>query len=151
MKTIAVLNGPNLNMLGVREPHLYGYSTLDDVKAQCLGLCSELGVGVDFRQTNSEGEMIDWLHEAGKSGHAVVLNAAAFARTSLAIHDAVKSINVPTIEIHITNIYQRESYRPKSYLSYAAVGVITGFGINSYLLGIRAAKTLMEAGEYHNG
>lgn len=70
MKTIAVLNGPNLNMLGVREPHLYGYSTLDDVKAQCLGLCSELGVGVDFRQTNSEGEMIDWLHEAGKSGHA---------------------------------------------------------------------------------
>ena len=145
MQTAFVLNGPNLNMLGVREPEIYGTQTLDDVRALCERVGPSLGFKVDFRQTNHEGVLIDWIHEAHKGSVGVVLNAAALARTSLVLHDAVKAVSVPVIEIHISNFYKREAYRPPSYLSKVAAGVIFGFGIDVYPLGLHALKGLMTA------
>jgi 3-dehydroquinate dehydratase-2 len=143
MKKAFVLNGPNLNMLGTREPHIYGKKTLADVRKLCEREAAALGLAIDFRQTNHEGELIDWIHEAHKAGVGIVMNPGALARTSLALHDAVKAIGVPVIEIHISNFYTREYYRPPSYLSKAAVGVICGFGLDVYPLGLRALKCLM--------
>lgn len=138
MYRVLVLNGPNLNLLGVREPELYGTGTLEDVRMLCEGEAEALGMEIDFRQTNHEGVLLDWVHEAHFGHDGIVINAAAFARTSLALHDAVKAISVPVVEIHITNIYQRDSYRPPSFLSKAAHGVICGFGHGVYPLGLRA-------------
>ncbi|MDB5370819.1 MAG: aroQ [Roseomonas sp.] len=138
IRKIMVLNGPNLNLLGLREPELYGPGTLEDVRLLCEAEAAELGVRIDFRQTNHEGILLDWVHEAQTGAAGIVINAAALARTSLSLHDAVKGITVPVVEIHITNIYQRDAWRPSSYLSKAAVGVICGFGHDVYPLGMRA-------------
>ena len=135
---VAVLNGPNLNMLGVREPHLYGTGTLADVKLMCEAEALALGIEIDFRQTNHEGVLIDWVHEAHTHFSGIVINAAGLARTSIILHDAVKAIGVPVVEIHITNIYQRDAWRPPSMLSKGVQGLICGFGLDVYPLGLRA-------------
>jgi 3-dehydroquinate dehydratase-2 len=133
-----VLNGSNLNMLGKREPHLYGPTTLAEVKTRSEALASELGLSCDFRQTNHEGVMVDWLHEAFESDAAVVINPAGFSFSSIPVLDAVKLIKKPVVEIHITNIHQREEHYRHSLISLVATGVICGLGVNGYLLAIRA-------------
>lgn len=142
MSTILVLNGPNLNLLGTREPAVYGSATLADVQALCEATGRQLGVDVDFRQSNHEGVLIDWLHEAGAAFRAggvlgVVFNAGAYTHTSVALHDAVKGCGVPMIEVHISNVHAREPFRQHSYLSPAAAGIVVGFGIDGYALAIQ--------------
>jgi 3-dehydroquinate dehydratase-2 len=143
MPLVFVLNGPNLNMLGVREPELYGMHTLDDVRELCLAEGHRLQLDIDFRQTNHEGVLIDWVHESHGKAAGIVLNASALARTSLVLHDAVKAVEAPVIEVHITNIYARASYRPPSYLSRVAHGVISGFGIHGYPMALRALHGML--------
>lgn len=141
--TIYVLNGPNLNLLGLREPEIYGSDTLDDIAGQLEDRAKELGVEVDVRQSNHEGHMVDWLHEAQARGaKAVILNAGAYTHTSVAILDAVKAIKTPVIEVHLSNPHSRESFRHRSYISKAAKGVIAGFGAQSYLLALDAAARI---------
>jgi 3-dehydroquinate dehydratase-2 len=136
-KTIYVLNGPNLNLLGTREPEIYGRSTLKDVEKLCLQAADTHGIGIEFRQSNHEGVIVDWIHEAGaKNAAGVVLNPAGFTHTSVAIHDAIKAVNVPVIETHISNIHAREPWRHHSYISFVAKAVICGFGIAGYALAI---------------
>jgi 3-dehydroquinate dehydratase-2 len=143
MPTIYVLNGPNLNLLGTREPEIYGDETLDDIAGQVEDAAREAGVQIDFRQSNHEGHLIDWLHEANAEGaKAVLLNAGALTHTSLALYDAVRSICVPVIEVHISNPAAREEFRRHSYVGMAAKGCIAGFGANSYLLALKAALEL---------
>lgn len=139
---IFVLNGPNLNLLGVREPDIYGYVTLDDIRSLCEQ-ASE-GFAVDFRQTNHEGEMIDWIHEAREKAAAVVINAAGYTHTSVALLDALKTLAVPVIECHLSNPAAREAYRHHSYVSPVATGIVSGFGPHSYELAIKAALRLMQ-------
>jgi 3-dehydroquinate dehydratase-2 len=141
MATILVLNGPNLNLLGVREPAVYGSATLDDVRALCEAAGARVGHAIDFRQSNHEGVLIDWIHEAGTAFRAgsllgVVFNAGAYTHTSLALHDAVKGTGVPMVEVHISNVHAREPVRHHSYLSPAAAGIVVGFGIDGYALAI---------------
>jgi 3-dehydroquinate dehydratase-2 len=143
MKPAFVLNGTNLNMLGIREPHIYGTKTLADVRKLCEREGAALGLTIDFRQTNHEGELIEWIHEAHKASIGIVMNPGALARTSLALHDACKAVGVPVVEIHISNFYTREAYRPPSYLSKAAVGMICGFGIHGYALSLLALKGVL--------
>jgi 3-dehydroquinate dehydratase-2 len=143
MPTIYVLNGPNLNLLGTREPEIYGDETLDDIAGQVEDAAREAGVQIDFRQSNHEGHLIDWLHEANAEGaKAVLLNAGALTHTSLALYDAIRSIRVPVIEVHISNPAAREEFRRHSYVGMAAKGCIAGFGANSYLLALKAALEL---------
>ncbi|MBO7072662.1 MAG: type II 3-dehydroquinate dehydratase, partial [Acetobacter sp.] len=123
---IAVLNGPNLNMLGQREPNLYGRATLDDIEQLCLHTAEKLGLAIDFRQTNMEGELISWVQECRKRVQGIVINPAGYTHTSIALLDALLSIDLPIIEVHISNIYRREAFRHHSYVSRAAVGVICG-------------------------
>ena len=142
MSTILVLNGPNLNLLGTREPAVYGSTTLADVRALCEDTARTLGVAVDFRQSNHEGVLIDWIHEAGAAHRGgtlmgVVFNAGAYTHTSLALHDAVKGAGVPMIEVHISNVHAREAVRHHSYLSPAAAGIVVGFGIDGYALAMQ--------------
>ena len=143
MPLVFVLNGPNLNMLGVREPNLYGTHTLEDVRELCLAEGKRLRLDIDFRQTNHEGVLIDWVHESHGKAAGIVLNAAALARTSLVLHDAVNAVKTPVIEVHITNIHSRASYRPPSYLSRVAHGVISGFGIHVYPMALRAVHCML--------
>ena len=138
---ILILNGPNLNLLGQREPAVYGHTTLADVEALCAAAAAEQGAQVDCRQSNHEGVLIDWLHEAGaahRSGQlvGVVLNAGAYTHTSLALHDAIKGSGVPVIEVHISNVHAREAFRHHSFISPAAAGIVVGFGIAGYALAI---------------
>ena len=140
---IYVLNGPNLNLLGTRQPEIYGHDTLDDIAARMDDRANELGAELDFRQSNHEGHLVDWLHEAQAEGaKAVILNAGAYTHTSVAIHDAIKSIKVPVIEIHLSNPHRREEFRHLSYVGMAAVGTICGFGAGSYMLALTAALEL---------
>ena len=140
---IMVLNGPNLNLLGTREPEIYGRETLDDIAAALTERASELGVEVDLRQSNHEGHLVDWLHEASATGtKAVILNAGAYTHTSLALYDAMKAITVPVIEVHISNPHAREEYRRHSFVSLGAKGVIAGLGTYGYLLALDAAARL---------
>lgn len=140
---IYVLNGPNLNLLGTREPEIYGHDTLDDIAGSLEDQAQGLGVSVDTRQSNHEGHLVDWLHEAQAMGaKAVLLNAGAFTHTSIAIYDAIKSIKVPVIEVHLSNPHTRESFRHKSYVGQAAKGTIAGFGAFSYTLALDAAAKL---------
>jgi 3-dehydroquinate dehydratase-2 len=140
---IFVLNGPNLNLLGTREPAIYGTTTLDDVGAMLSAHGEKLGVHVDMRQSNHEGHLIDWLHEANAVGaKAVILNAGAYTHTSLALYDAMKSIQVPVIEVHISNPHAREEFRRHSYVSLAARGIIAGLGVAGYTLALDAAASL---------
>ena len=144
-RRVFVLNGSNLNLLGTREPHLYGTATLDDVRHLCATTCQELDLELRFSQSNAQSDLIDQVHLAHAQRSAVVINAGAYARTSLALHDAVKAVQVPVIEIHITNIYQRDAYRPPSYLSRVARGSLCGLGIEVYRFGLMAAAQLIHA------
>ena len=137
---VFVLNGPNLNLLGTREPEIYGHDTLDDIAGQLEDRARELGLEIDMRQSNHEGHLTDWLHEAQASGaKAVLLNAGALTHTSLALYDAIRSITTPVIEVHLSNPAAREAYRHHSYVGQAAKGTIAGFGALSYLLALEAA------------
>jgi 3-dehydroquinate dehydratase-2 len=143
MPTILVLNGPNLNLLGTREPATYGSTTLADVERLCAESGRELGYTVEFRQSNHEGVLIDAIHEAGlrfKDGDVtgVVFNAGAYTHSSIALHDAVRAVEVPVIEVHISNVHARESFRHHSWLSPVAAGIIVGFGVDGYLMAIEA-------------
>jgi 3-dehydroquinate dehydratase-2 len=140
---IYVLNGPNLNLLGTREPEIYGYDTLDDIAGQLEDQARALGVQVDVRQSNHEGHLIDWLHEAASVGaRAVLLNAGGYTHTSIAIHDAIKSIPVPVIEVHLSDPHKRESFRHHSYVGLAAIACYAGHGARSYTLALDAAAKL---------
>ena len=141
-KTIFVLNGPNLNMLGKREPGIYGAATLKDVEKDCIAAGRELGFDVDFRQSNHEGVLINWMHEANEKAVGVAINAGAYTHTSIALHDAIKAISVPVIELHISNVHAREEFRHHSMIAPAVKGVICGFGTASYILALHALKSI---------
>ena len=142
-RVIFVLNGPNLNRLGRREPEIYGSATLDDIGAQLADRAAELGCTIDMRQSNHEGHLVDWLHEAQDSGAAaVLLNAGALTHTSLALYDAIRSIDLPVIEVHLSNPQSREHFRHASYVGMAAKGSVAGFGAQGYLLALEAAAAL---------
>jgi 3-dehydroquinate dehydratase II len=141
---IYVLNGPNLNLLGVREPHLYGRETLADVQASCEATAAGLGLEVEFRQSNHEGQLVDWIHEARESGAGIIINPAGFTTTSIAILDALKTFDGPIVEVHISNIHKREAFRHNSYVSLAATGVIAGLGTQGYVLALEAIARLLE-------
>jgi 3-dehydroquinate dehydratase-2 len=143
-KKILVLNGPNLNLLGKRQPEIYGKATLPDIENQVRALAKELGVEIDFRQSNSEAELVTWIQEAEGKFAALVINPAAYTHTSLAMRDAISAVGIPTVEIHLSNIHKREPFRHHSYIAEVAVGQIAGFGVNSYLLGLRAALGLIQ-------
>jgi len=140
---VYVLNGPNLNLLGLREPEIYGGDTLDDIAGRLEDQARELGLAVDMRQSNHEGHLIDWLHEANAEGaKAVLLNAGGFTHTSVALHDAIKAIQVPVIEVHLSNPQARDSFRRRSLVASAAKGTIAGFGALGYELALDAAARL---------
>lgn len=147
MKTAYVLNGPNLNLLGTREPSVYGAQTLADVEQLCVKACAAHGFALEFRQSNHEGVLVDWLHEAGRAQAAgtlagVVLNAGAYTHTSVALHDAIKGTGITLIELHISNVHAREAFRHHSYISPAAKAVMAGFGVAGYPLAIAALAAL---------
>ena len=140
---VLVLNGPNLNLLGLREPEIYGSQTLDDIAGMLEDRARDIGLEVDVRQSNHEGHLVDWLHEAQATGaKAVLLNAGAFTHTSVALHDAIKAIRVPVIEVHLSNPHAREEFRHKSYVGMAAKGTVCGFGAGSYVLALDAVARL---------
>lgn len=141
--TIFVLNGPNLNLLGLREPEIYGHDTLDDIAGRLEDRAQSLGLQIDMRQSNHEGHLVDWLHQANAlPARAVLLNAGGFTHTSVAIHDAIKAVTVPVIEVHLSNPHKRESFRHVSLVGQAAKGTIAGFGALSYLLALDAAARI---------
>jgi 3-dehydroquinate dehydratase-2 len=145
-RLVTVLNGPNLNLLGKRQPAIYGHETLADVEAACRALAATLGLDMQFHQSNREYEIIDWIHAARETAGAIVINPAAFTHTSVAIHDALAAFDGPIIEVHISNVHRREAFRHHSYVSPLASGVIAGFGTQGYLLALqRVARLLDEA------
>jgi 3-dehydroquinate dehydratase II len=146
-ETILVLNGPNLNLLGVREPETYGTETLSDIEEACIERAAELEFKLDFRHTNHEGELVTWIQDARSSAAGIVINAGAYSHTSIAIMDALKSADMPIVEVHLTNIFKRERYRHVSYVSMAANGVICGLGSQGYLLALDALWRLLQTSE----
>ncbi len=138
MPAVHVINGPNLNLLGSREPDIYGSATLEDIKTQLTERCAERGVDLVFRQSNHEGDLVDWIQEAGRDGAPVILNAGAFTHTSIALHDAIKGSGATVIEVHLSNVHARENFRHRSYIAPVARGVIAGFGPTSYFLAFEA-------------
>ena len=145
-RTVFVLNGPNLNLLGKRQPEIYGHETLADVEADCRATAAGLGFDIRFHQSNREYEIIDWVHEAREVGAAIVINPAAFTHTSVAILDALKTFEGPIIEIHISNVHAREAFRHHSYVSAVASGVIAGFGTQGYTLALQRVAKLLQVG-----
>lgn len=143
---ILILNGPNLNMLGVREPEIYGSDTLADIEARCRDHAKGLALSVDFRQSNVEGELVTWIQACRESHQGVIINAAAFTHTSVAILDALSLLDAPVIEVHLSNIFARESFRHHSYVSPVAAGVICGFGWRGYILALDAIKDILDKG-----
>jgi len=141
-KPIYVLSGPNLNLLGVREPEIYGKATLDDVRALCERRAGTLGRAIVFRQSNHEGQLIDWVQEARTEASALVINPAGYGHTSIALLDALKAVDIPVVECHLSNPAAREAFRHHSYVSLAATGMVTGFGAQSYVLAVEAAAGL---------
>ena len=141
---VVILNGPNLNMLGTREPELYGSATLDDVEQLCAETAEQLGMAIDFRQTNGEGELITWVQECRGRAAGIIINPAGYTTTSIALMDALLAAGLPTIEVHITNIHRREEYRQHSYVSKAAVGVICGLGVRGYAYALQSMADLLE-------
>jgi 3-dehydroquinate dehydratase II len=139
---ILILNGPNLNLLGIREPEIYGRTTLADLEKQVKEHAEKHGVLVDFRQSNHEGVLLDWIHQARGSCDYIILNAGAYTHTSIALHDALLAVGIPTIEVHLSNVYSREEFRHRSMISPVCQGVIAGFGVNSYILAIQASISL---------
>ena len=145
-KLVYILNGPNLNLLGKRQPEIYGHETLADVERDCAALAGELVVEIRFLQSNHEGRLIDWIHEAREDAAGIVINPAAFTHTSVAILDALKTFDGPVIEVHISNVHQRESFRHHSYVSLRADGVIAGCGTEGYRLALRRVASLIAQG-----
>ena len=143
---IVILNGPNLNLLGTRQPHLYGSATLDDVEALCVDTAEEFGLAVDFRQTNSEGELVTWVQECRGRAAGIIINPAGYTTTSIALLDALLASELPVIEVLITNIHRREEFRQHSYVSKAATGVIAGLGVEGYALAMRAMAGIIAEG-----
>lgn len=137
-KPIYVLNGPNLNLLGQREPEVYGHATLDDVRDRAAARAAQFSLDIEFRQSNTEGEIVDWIQEARSSASGLIINAGAYTHTSVAILDALLTTDIPCVEVHLSNIFQREEFRHHSYLSSACIGVICGFGVKSYELAVEA-------------
>jgi 3-dehydroquinate dehydratase-2 len=135
--TILILNGPNLNLLGLREPHIYGHDTLADVEARCRSLVTSLGLEIAFHQSNAEHQLIDWIHAYRIDAAGIVINPGAFTHTSIAILDALNACEVPIVECHISNVHRREDFRHHSYVSLAATAVMAGFGIHGYELAVR--------------
>jgi 3-dehydroquinate dehydratase-2 len=151
MTTVLVLNGPNLNLLGTRKPEVYGSTTLADVEEMCRQEAGKLGLDLDFRQSNHEGVLIDWIHEFGgkvKDGSCIgaVYNPGAHTHTSVAIHDAIEGASLPVIETHISNVHKREEFRHHSFISPVAAGIIVGFGVHGYLLALQGLHMLSQAG-----
>ena len=138
MPDLLVINGPNLNLLGTRQPEVYGSTTLDDIDKASKTRASEYGLSTDFRQSNVEGELVDWLHEAKSSHLGVIINAGAYTHTSIALMDAIASIELPVVEVHLSNIHAREEFRHQSYISKVAIGQICGFGAIGYELALEA-------------
>ena len=143
MKPVYILNGPNLNLLGQRQPEVYGRETLADVSSACTALAGELGLTLRILQSNHEGQIIDWVHEARDQGAGIVINPGAFTHTSIAILDALNAFDGPVLEVHIANVHRREAFRHHSYVSLRADGVIAGFGTEGYLLALRRMATLL--------
>ena len=143
-KPIYVLNGPNLNLLGTREPEIYGHTTLSDIEEDCRFCAESRGLTIAFRQTNHEGELVDWVQEARLASSGLILNAGAYTHTSVALHDALKSFSQPAVEVHISNPYRREPFRHTSYVSPAVTGVICGLGAQGYLLALEALAKLIK-------
>lgn len=141
--TLFILNGPNLNMLGLRQPEVYGVDTLADIEAACRDHARGYELDIVFRQSNNEGDLVSWIQEARTAAEGIIINAGAYTHTSIAIHDALLAADVPAIEIHLSNVFKREAFRHHSYISPVAQGVICGFGINSYLLGLDAMARLL--------
>lgn len=145
MQTVIILNGPNLNMLGKREPEIYGHESLSDIEQLCLQQAKKLGLHIDFRQSNDEGQLIDWIQQAPSSAGGLIINPGAYGHTSIALLDAVQSINLPVIEVHLSNIHKREEFRHQTFISRAAKGMICGFGSQSYLLGLIAMNNIINS------
>ena len=144
MPTVFVLNGPNLNLLGVRDPSVYGHDTLGDIEERCAARAAALDLEIDFRQTNHEGQLVDWIQEARETAEGIILNAGALTHTSVAVLDALFAADLPVIEVHLSNIFRRESFRHHSYVSLAATGVICGLGAKGYELALDAIAGLIE-------
>lgn len=142
-RTVTILNGPNLNLLGKREPKIYGPDTLEDVATSCAALGKDLGIRTTLLQSNHEGQLIDWIHAARDTADGIIINPAAFTHTSVAILDALNTFDGPVLEVHISNVHQRESFRHRSYVSARANGVIAGFGVQGYELALRRMATLL--------
>ena len=142
-RVVYILNGPNLNLLGRRQPHIYGHVTLADVEAECRRVASEAGLEIRFHQSNREYEIIDWIHEARERAAAIIINPAAFTHTSVAILDALNTFEHPIIEVHISNVHKREAFRHHSYVSLAATGVIAGLGTHGYTLAVQHVARLL--------
>ncbi len=141
--SVLILNGPNLNLLGTREPEIYGRTTLADIEAQCRARAGEIGLSVECRQSNGEGQLVDWIQEARDSRAAIVINPGAYSHTSIAILDALQAADLPVVEVHLSNIHKRETFRQHSYVSKAAQGVICGFGAQGYLMALDALTRLL--------
>jgi 3-dehydroquinate dehydratase-2 len=141
---VAVLNGPNLNMLGLRQPHIYGSTTLDDVEQLCAETAESLRLAIDFRQTNGEGELVSWIQECRGRAAGIVINPAGYTHTSVALMDALLATDLPVIEVHISNIHRREEFRQHSFVSKAALGVICGLGVRGYALALQAMAEILE-------
>ena len=142
-KILYIINGPNLNLLGSREPEIYGSKTLSDIEADCADFARKAGYEIMFKQSNIEGEIVDYIQEAGVKAAGLMINPAAYTHTSVAIHDALKSLEIPAIEIHLSQPAKRESFRQISYVAQAVSGTISGFGVNSYILGLQALINLL--------
>jgi 3-dehydroquinate dehydratase-2 len=150
MASVLILNGPNLNLLGTRKPEVYGTTTLADVEKLCADAAAKLGLDVDFKQSNHEGQLIDWIHETGaavKAGESIgaVFNPGAFTHTSVALHDAIEGASLPVIECHISNVHKREEFRHHSFISPVASGIIVGFGVHGYVLAIQGLHQLSQS------
>jgi 3-dehydroquinate dehydratase II len=146
-KPIYVLNGPNLNMLGLREPAVYGRESLADVEARAQGRAKALGLQIDFRQSNDEGKLVDWIQEARDKAQGIIINPGAYSHTSIAILDALQAAELPAIEVHLSNIFRREPYRHHSYISQAVKGVICGLGANGYELALEAMTDVLASAQ----
>jgi len=144
-KPIYIINGPNLNLLGTREPETYGTQTLADIEVMCEEVAEALDHAIVFKQSNIEGELVDFIQEAGRDGAGIVINPAAYTHTSVALYDALKAVSVPSVEIHLSQPAKRESFRRRSYVAEAVHGTISGFGADSYVLGLQALSNLLEA------
>lgn len=144
-KLITLLNGPNLNLLGQRQPEIYGRETLDDVAKSCAAIGKELGLKTEHHQSNHEGQLIDWIHEARKTSAGIIINPGAYSHTSIAIYDALNTFEGTVLEVHVSNIHKREAFRHHSYVSLRADGVIAGFGVQGYELAMRRMGALLAA------